>query len=297
MAPMTRAKSPKGVPGADVAQYYRLHAEGGTGLIVTEGTFIPHWSAAHDDNAPAFYGDAALAGWKLVVDEVHAAGGRIFPQLWHVGQVPKPKVEGADGVFDTDEGSARRVGPSGMIGANGAPIAKLGMAATLQEIAEIIEAFGIAAESAQRLGFDGVELHGAHGYLIDQFLWAKTNLRDDQYGGDIARRSRFAADVIREIRRRVGPDFPVTVRLSTWKQQDYGAKLASSPEEWRDIVAPMVEAGVDAFHISQRRFWETGCHHHLSFRFRSCCSRRGNRECRAQSYRTAARHWRHSIVR
>jgi len=99
-------------------------------------------------------------------------------------------------------------------------------------------------------------VHGAHGYLIDQFLWDKTNLRDDRYGGNISRRSRFGADVIREIRRRVGTDFCVTLRISTWKQQDYGAKLATSPAQWEQIVAPLAEAGVDAFHVSQRRFWE-----------------------------------------
>ena len=256
MAPMTRAMSPKGVPGDDVAAYYRRRAEGGTGLIVTEGTFIPHWSAGHDENAPRFYGDDALAGWKHVVEEVHAAGGKIFPQLWHVGLVRKPKVEGADGVFENDASSTRRLGPSGIIGGNGLPLEKVREPATLKEIEEIIEAYGVAAEAAQRLGFDGLEVHGAHGYLIDQFLWDKTNLRDDRYGGDVARRSQFGADVIREIRRRVGSDFPVVLRISTWKEQDYTAKLAATPEEWNAIVTPLAEAGVDAFHVSQRRFWQ-----------------------------------------
>ena len=256
MAPMTRAMSPNGVPGEDVATYYRRRAEGGTGLIVTEGTFIPHWSAGHDENAPRFYGDDALAGWKRVVEEVHAAGGKIFPQLWHVGLVRKPKIEGADGVLDDDANSTQRLGPSGIIGGNGFPLEKVRAPARLTEIEEIIEAYAIAAAAAQRLGFDGLEVHGAHGYLIDQFLWDKTNIRDDRYGGDVARRSQFGADVIREIRRRVGSDFPIVLRLSTWKQQDYTAKLATTPEEWNAIVMPLAEAGVDAFHVSQRRFWE-----------------------------------------
>jgi 2,4-dienoyl-CoA reductase-like NADH-dependent reductase (Old Yellow Enzyme family) len=106
------------------------------------------------------------------------------------------------------------------------------------------------------VGFDGVEIHGAHGYLIDQFLWDQTNLRDDEYGGDIGRRTRFALEVIAEIRANVGPDFPVVLRLSTWKQQDYRARLAASPEEWAAIVRPLAAAGVDAFHLSQRRYWE-----------------------------------------
>ena len=92
--------------------------------------------------------------------------------------------------------------------------------------------------------------------LFRSFLWDKTNLRDDEYGGDIGRRTRFAAEVIQEIRANVGPDFPVVMRLSTWKQQDYSARLAAKPDEWAAIVRPLAAAGVDAFHLSQRRYWE-----------------------------------------
>ncbi len=257
MAPMTRLMSPGGVPGEDVARYYSRRAEGGVGLIISEGSFVPHWSAVHEENAPRLYGAAALAGWKRVIDAVHVAGGRMFPQIWHVGQVRKAKVEGSGGIFDDiDPDSARRIGPSGMVGGNGIPVERLGKPATLKEIEEVIESYGIAAESMQALGFDGIEIHAAHGYLIDQFLWEKTNLRDDAYGGDIAGRTRFAVEIIGEIRRRVGAHFPVVMRLSTWKNQDFTAKLAHTPKEWDSIVTPMVNAGVDGFHVSQRRFWE-----------------------------------------
>ena len=256
MAPMTRAMSPDGVPRDDVARYYRRRAEGGAGLIITEGTFIPHWSAGHERNAPRLYGEEAIRGWRHVVQEVHAAGGAIFSQLWHVGLVRKPRVAGADGIYETDDSGEDRLGPSGVIGGNGLPLAQVRPPATLTEIHDIIEAYGVAAKTAQDLGFDGVEVHGAHGYLIDQFLWSRTNLRNDPYGGDAAGRTRFAVDVVREIRRIVGPSFPVTMRLSTWKQQDYAAKLAETPDEWADIVLPISYSGVDAFHISQRRYWE-----------------------------------------
>jgi 2,4-dienoyl-CoA reductase-like NADH-dependent reductase (Old Yellow Enzyme family) len=256
MAPMTRAMSPDGVPREDVARYYRRRAEGGAGLIITEGTFIPHWSAGHDRNAPRLYGEEAIKGWRHVVQEVHAAGGTIFSQLWHVGLVRKPQVTGADGIYETDDSGEDRLGPSGVIGGNELPLAQVRPPATLTEIHDIIEAYGVAAKTAQDLGFDGIEVHGAHGYLIDQFLWSRTNLRNDQYGGDAAGRARFAVDVVREIRRRVGPSFPVTMRLSTWKQQDYTGKLAETPDEWADIVLPISNSGVDAFHISQRRYWE-----------------------------------------
>lgn len=255
MAPMTRCFSPDGVPGADVAAYYRRRAEGGIGLIVTEGTWIPHASASNDPNVPRFYGDDALDGWKHVVDEVHGAGGRIVPQLWHVGQVLTPQVD--KGVYGASKDLyGNQVGPSGMVGPLGEMPKLLGRALTEPEIGELIDAYGSAAASAQRIGFDGVELHGAHGYLIDQFNWAVTNLRNDRYGGDIADRTRFACEIVKEIRRRVGPDFPIIMRFSQWKLQNYGARLAETPDELASFLQPMVDAGVDAFHCSQRRFWE-----------------------------------------
>lgn len=100
MAPMTRAMSPGGVPGENVARYYRRRAEGGVGLIITEGTFIPHPSAGHDENAPRIHGDDALNGWRRVVEQVHHAGARIFAQLWHVGLVRKPHVDGVGLLYD-----------------------------------------------------------------------------------------------------------------------------------------------------------------------------------------------------
>jgi 2,4-dienoyl-CoA reductase-like NADH-dependent reductase (Old Yellow Enzyme family) len=256
MAPMTRAMSPAGIPTEDVARYYRRRAEGGTGLIITEGTFILHPGSDHDRNAPRFYGEDALAGWKRVADQVHQTACKIFPQLWHVGLIRKPVVVGTQPVFDAGIEDPTVVSPSGIIGGNGLPLEKVGNPATHEEILEVIEAYGLAAATAKRLGFDGIEVHGAHGYLIDQFLWEKTNLRDDEFGGSISRRSRFAVEVIREIRRQVGPEFPLVLRLSTWKQQDFSARLATTPDEWSGIVGPLAGAGVDAFHISQRRYWE-----------------------------------------
>ncbi len=254
MAPMTRCFSPGGVPGEDVARYYRRRAEGGVGLIITEGTWIPHPSASNEANAPRFYGDDALAGWKRVVDEVHAAGGKIIPQLWHVGQTGKTEMEGL--YDDRDVGVARQVGPSGMVGAFGVAPYLGDEPATQQEIDEITAAFIDAAVSARTLGFDGVELHGAHGYLFDQFFWAATNKRDDRYGGDISQRTRFAADVIRGIRQATGPNFPILLRISQWKLHDYAQRLVETPEELERFLAPLTEAGVDIFHCSQRRFWE-----------------------------------------
>lgn len=244
MAPMTRSHSPEGVPGADVAAYYRRRAEGEVGLIITEGTFVNHPAAGFDPNVPHFYGDRALAGWRRVVEEVHAAGGLIFPQLWHVGMVVSPGLQPRDGI--------RPIGPSGF----SKPGERTGEPMTQADIDAVIEAFAKGARDAKDLGFDGVELHGAHGYLIDQFFWEATNQRSDKYGRDLVSRTRFATEIIRAVRADVGPDFPVVLRWSQWKLQDFDAKLARTPQELEQFLQPLVDAGVDAFHCSTRRFWE-----------------------------------------
>ncbi|MFE4710680.1 NADH:flavin oxidoreductase [Paenibacillus sp. NPDC056722] len=220
MAPMTRQFSPDGVPGANVAAYYRRRAENGVGLIVTEGTVINHPDASNQANVPFFYSEAALNGWANVVSEVHAAGGKIIPQIWHMGAKGQ--------VNDYSEA----------------------------EIADIVQAFAQAAAEAKRLGFDGIELHGAHGYLIDQFFWEKTNQRTDRYGGSMLARTRFAVEVIEACRQAVGPEFPIVLRLSQWKSTEYTAKLAETPELLEQFLAQLVDAGVDIFHCSTRRFWE-----------------------------------------
>jgi 2,4-dienoyl-CoA reductase-like NADH-dependent reductase (Old Yellow Enzyme family) len=127
---------------------------------------------------------------------------------------------------------------------------------TEEAVADTVAAFARAAADAQRLGFDCVEVHGAHGYLVDQFFWAGTNRRSDRYGGaTLPERSRFAAEIVAEIRAAVGPDFPLILRVSQWKQQDFRARLAPSPADMEAWLVPLVEAGVDVLHCSQRRFW------------------------------------------
>ena len=127
---------------------------------------------------------------------------------------------------------------------------------TDEDIADVIAGFAKSARYAKDLGFDGVELHGAHGYLIDQFFWEGTNQRDDRYGGSLGARANFAADVTRAVRKEVGPDFPILLRFSQWKQQDFAARLAHTPQELEIFLKPLVDAGVDIFHCSTRRFWE-----------------------------------------
>ncbi|HEY0647760.1 NADH:flavin oxidoreductase [Phenylobacterium sp.] len=245
MAPMTRSFSPGGVATDDVAAYYRRRAENQVGLIVTEGTGVDRPASLNDPNIPRFHGETELAAWGKVADEVHKGGGLIAPQLWHVGAVrTRSETWKPPGPYDS---------PSGL----SSPGKKFGEPMTEEEVADAIRAFADAAAAARQRGFDAVELHGAHGYLIDQFFWDGVNVREDAYGAkDIAGRARFAADIIRAVRKAVGPDFPIIIRISQWKQQDFAARLAETPEGLEAWLGALVDAGADCLHCSQRRFWE-----------------------------------------
>jgi len=232
MPAMTRKQSPDGIPTGAVADYYSRRAAD-AGLIISEGTVIERPASKNYKDIPNFYGEG-LKGWGNVIGSVHQHEGIMGPQLWHVGIV-SPDASGwlPPGSFE---------GPETMSG---------------EDIQAAIGAFAKAALDAKNLGFDFIEIHGAHGYLIDQFFWARTNQRKDEYGGKTLRdRTRFAVDVVAAIRKTVGPDFVIIMRLSQWKIQDYQARLALTPLEMESWLWPMAIAGVDIFHCSQRRYWE-----------------------------------------
>jgi 2,4-dienoyl-CoA reductase-like NADH-dependent reductase (Old Yellow Enzyme family) len=245
MAPMSRYQCPDNIPHQAACDYYERRALGGAQLIISEGTYIGHPSADSYENVPHFHGKA-LPGWQKVLSAVHAAGARMFPQLWHTGDFrqpgdkPDPKVSGFS--------------PSGL--ANTVlKDAKATKAMDDNDIAEVLEAYARAAHDAEQLGFDGVEIHGAHGYLIDQFLWESTNRRQDKYGGNWSNRMRFACEVVRAVRAAVSPDYPICFRYSQWKQQDFKAQIASTPAALEELLGALVDAGVDIFHASNRRLW------------------------------------------
>jgi 2,4-dienoyl-CoA reductase-like NADH-dependent reductase (Old Yellow Enzyme family) len=260
MSPMTRSFSPGGVPGEGVEDYYRRRAENDVGLIVTEGVGVDHPAAIGkgtmgEGHLPLLHGDTALARWKAVVDEVHGAGGLIFPQLWHQGVI---RIDNT-GPYP-DVASMR---PSGIWGPSGrhstAPAEYLDQvlpptrAMTEEDIADVIAGFARSAANARAVGFDGIAIHGAHGYLPDTFLWKETNRRTDAWGGDVARRNRFAIELVKAIRAEVGP-LPIMLRYSPWKQQDYDAKLADTPTKLEAILGPIADAGVDIFDASTRYY-------------------------------------------
>ncbi len=257
MSPMTRNASPGGVPGDDVAAYYRRRAAAEVGLIVTEGIGIDHPSALGagsmgERDVPQLHGDA-VGGWRRVVDAVHAAGGTIIPQLWHMGVIRRAGT----GPFP-DAPSLR---PSGLWGPTAAAmlppdyIAEMSPPTapmTENDIADVIAGYARSAANAKTAGFDGVAIHGAHGYLIDSFFWSETNRRDDNWGGDAARRARFGVEVVKAIRAAIGPQLSIIFRFSQWKLQDYEAQGAATPDALAALLGPLADAGVDLFDASTR---------------------------------------------
>jgi 2,4-dienoyl-CoA reductase-like NADH-dependent reductase (Old Yellow Enzyme family) len=261
MAPMTRGFSPQGVPGSDVAAYYARRAAGECGLIVTEGIAVDHPAALGDaglqeNDVPLLAGEASLQGWREVVSAVHGAGGRIVAQLWHQGVLRKPGTGPYPAVASVSpSGVWGPLGKQSSIAAASIPTDPVvGAPMSEQDIEEAIEAYVRCARNAVAVGFDGVALHGAHGYLIDNFLWAGTNLREDRWGGDRARRGEFGVEVVRRIRSVIGESHPIFFRFSHWKQQDFRATLADTPEELAEVLCPLAEAGVDVFDASVRYF-------------------------------------------
>ena len=245
MAPMTRNQSPGGIPTNDVISYYARRAKAEVGLIITEGIEVSHIASSAYPNVPRLDTNKAREGWKKVVDGIKNNNGAVIAQLWHcggfrkLGMQPNPEVPGYTA--------------SGLV----KPGKKVAHEMTLQDIKETIDAYASDAKICQELGFDGVEIHGAHGYLIDNFLWGGTNIREDSYGGSIQKRSQFVSDIITAVKENVADQFIVGLRFSQWKQHDFSAKLASTPDELKKILMPPVEAGLDFLHSSMRRFWES----------------------------------------
>ncbi|WP_203338174.1 alpha/beta fold hydrolase [Nocardioides limicola] len=243
MAPMTRNFCPDGVPGPDVVDYYARRAAAGVGLIISEGIYVPHRSAGTYPDVPEMAAPGAVEAWRRVTDRVHAEGARILAQLWHVGgvrRVGKPPFPDAPVVTPSGlDLRGRDVGePLGLV-----------------EIDEIVAAYASAAADAMAAGFDGVEIHGAHGYLIDEFHWGQTNLREDHFSGDIGDRSTLGARVTAAVREAIGPQATLSYRFSQWKLTDYNAMGAADPDELARMLEPIVAAGASVLHPSTRRYW------------------------------------------
>lgn len=245
MAPMTRNQSPGGIPTQEVIAYYSRRAKAEVGLIITEGIEVSHEASSAYPNVPRLDSNEAKEAWKKVVEGIKNNNGAVIAQLWHcggfrkLGMQPNPEVPGHTA--------------SGLV----KPGKKVAHEMTLNDIKETIDAYASDAKICEEIGFDGVEIHGAHGYLIDNFFWSGTNIREDEYGGSIENRSQFVSDIIKSVRENVSENFIVGLRFSQWKQHDFEAKLASNPEELKTILTSPVESGLDYLHSSMRRFWES----------------------------------------
>jgi 2,4-dienoyl-CoA reductase-like NADH-dependent reductase (Old Yellow Enzyme family) len=193
MAPLTRGRSdPGSIPNAMMAEYYRQRA--GAGLIISEATGISveglGWPAA-----PGIWSEAQTEGWKLTTEAVHKAGGRIILQLWHMGRLVHPDFLGGNPPVSASATTA----PDHAHTPTGRKPHEQARAATKDDIARIIDDYGKAAANAKAAGFDGVQLHGANGYLIDQFIRSSSNLRDDDYGGPAENRVRLMGEVLERL--------------------------------------------------------------------------------------------------
>lgn len=248
MAAMGRLGSTEGVLGPNYAAYYRRRAEGGTGLIFSEATAIDDPMSEGYQKASHFHG-GGLTAWRGVVEAVHSVGGLFAPQLWHAG------IARSDDAPNAERGARS---PSGLSYAEGATVPALAgydRPMSDSDIADVIAAYARTARSAQDIGCDALQIHGAHGYLLDQFLWSATNRRADGYGpATVGERARISAEVVKAMRA-AGVTIPITFRFSQWKMQDYGAKVFATPAELEEFLGLLADAGTDCFDVSTRRFW------------------------------------------
>jgi len=244
MPGMQRQWCVDGKPTERLIEYYCARARGGVPLIITESCSVDHPSATQEPSY-AWMTQATVDAWADCIARVREAGAELFIQLWHEGAVRR---EGGTGPLAGEP----TVSPSGIRSA-GRP---QGRALTSGELVDVREAFARSARLARQAGARGVEVHSCHGYLLDQFLWEVTNIRDDGYGGpDFAARIRFPTEVVAAVRDAVGPDTVVSFRFSQWKQADYEAKIAKTPEELKLLMQAVERAGADVIHASTRRFF------------------------------------------
>ena len=253
VAPMTRCSArPDGVPTEAMADYYAEFAAGGFGLVVTEGIYPDAAYSQGYLNQPGLATEEHVAGWRAVTDRVHAAGGRIVGQLMHAGALSQgnPHREGTL--------APSVVPPLGemMPAYGGSGPWQLPREATAEDIEEVVDGFVAAAGNAAAAGFDGVEVHGANGYLLDQFLTEYTNQRTDEYGGSTADRVRLTAEVVERIAAEVPEGFVVGVRVSQTKVNDVVYRWSGGAEDVVVIAQALAKAGADYLHIaSEGRSW------------------------------------------
>lgn len=256
VAPMTRVSAePDGAATAEMADYYRAYAAGGFGLVLTEGVYTDTTHSQGYLNQPGLATDAHVRAWRPVTDGVHTHGVPIVAQLMHAGALSQGNAHDHSTIAPsavTPRGT--KLEEYGGIGAWPTP-----RTMTRQDIDDVVAGFAAAAARAREAGFDGVEVHAANGYLLDQFLTTYTNTRDDEYGGDVAHRIRLTTEVLNAIRAELGSGSIVGVRLSQTKVNDVTYRWPGGAADTETIFTAIAGAGPDYLHIASegRNFIDT----------------------------------------
>jgi len=247
LAPMTRTSADAdGTVTADMIKYYSRYARGGFSLLITEGTYIDEMHSQGYYHQPGIANSRHITHWRTLVKSVQKEGAKIFCQLMHAGAL-------SQGNYYTQE----NIGPSAIrpVGQQMAFYGGSGAYAvpgeiTRRDIDNLIENFFQAAVNAKNAGFNGVELHGANGYLLDQFLTDYTNHRTDEYGGSTRNRVRLLVQVIQACRAAVGADYPLGIRISQGKVNNYSHQWADQEKDAAIIFSSLAEAGADFIHVT-----------------------------------------------
>ncbi|KQP02742.1 NADH:flavin oxidoreductase [Methylobacterium sp. Leaf93] len=253
VAPMTRVSaSEDGTANDTMARYYERFARGGFGLVITEGLYTDRAFAQGYLHQPGLTDAAQAEAWRPVVDAVHRHGARFVAQLMHAGAISQGNR------FREAAVGPSAVQPKGhqMEFYRGVGPYPMPAAITEEQIADAIEGFAASAARAVAAGFDGVEIHGANGYLIDQFLTDYANQRSDRWGGDTRRRTTLVRAVFEAVRARVGADVPIGVRISQGKVNDFTHKWAGRNQDAEAIFGTLAEIGASYIHVTEHRVWE-----------------------------------------
>lgn len=255
VAPMTRVSATsKGHATSRMRDYYAAFAAGGFGLVITEGIYTDRAYSQGYLNQPGLADEGQRDAWRGVVNGVHANGGKIVAQLMHAGALSQGNPH-----------HALSVGPSAVT-PKGSQLAiyrgegpyQTPFAMTQADIDAAVRGFAKAAEHAEAAGFDGVEVHGANGYLLDQFLTEGVNLRADDYGGGMAARAKLLVQVLRAVRSSVTRDFVVGVRISQGKVNDFEHRWAGREED-AEILFRLLRPHADYIHTTEYEAWRPAC--------------------------------------
>jgi len=250
VAPMTRVSAQsEGTPTEEMRDYYVEYALGGFGLIITEGTYIDELHSQGYRNQPGIANQNHLVGWRKIVDAVHKQNVPIIQQLLHAGALIQENRYVNEAISPSSIQPVGEMAPR-YIGTGKFPIPRK---IKIDEIKQVIKSYGTAAARAMEAGFDGIEIHGANGYLPDQFLTSYTNDRQDEYGGNLEKRLRFHCEIINEVKNNIGTNGTLGIRISQTKVNDFEHEWPGKINDAKIIFPKIASAGADYIHISTHK--------------------------------------------